>query len=160
MGMYVSFVRLTPAQLERAHADPEWAERFVDELYDSEEPLPEGADVDIQKSYSALDHLFDEAEVSFSIQQDGVNVAMGDGWYLNAWSVEEVAQAARVLTETTFDAMAKHCDAAALSAAEVYPMRHMWDAEDFASLRYDFDALKAFFLAAAESGHGAMMSFG
>lgn len=161
MGMYVSFIRMTPEQLEQATKDPEWVDQYLDDLYDSDaEPLPEGFDADIQKSWSALDHLFGAAGVSFSIQEDGFCVAMGDGWYHNGWSVEEVAAAAKILKETSFDAMAEHCDAEALSSATVYPMGHMWDAEDFEGLRDDFEMLQAFFVAAAGSGHGALMSFG
>lgn len=161
MGMYVSFVRMTAQQLERAGKDPDWAEEYLEGLYEADaEPLPEGADVDIQKSWAALDHMFFAAGVPFSIQDGGDTIVMGDCWYYNGWDVDDVARAAKVLEETTVDAMAEHCDAAELSKEEVYPMRHMWDAEDIESLRDDFDALKAFFLATAESGHGAMMNFG
>lgn len=161
MGMYVSFVRLTPAQLEQADRDPEWAEQYLEDLYDSEaEPLPENADVDIQKSWAGLDHLFDNAGVPFSIQEGGDCIANGDGWYLNTWTVEDVVRAAKVLKETSFDAIAEHCDAEQLSRAEVYPMRHMWDADDMESLKWDYEQLQGFFAAAAASGHAAMMSFG
>lgn len=161
MGMYVSFVRVTPQQLEQAIKDLEWSEEYLESLYeDGAEPLPDDAEADLEKSWDALDHLFSAAGVRFSIQEDGDCVASGDGWYHNGWSVEEVTAAAKVLKETSFDALTAHCDAAALSKDEVYPMRHMWDAGDVESLRFAFDSLRTFFLAAAKSGHGALMSFG
>lgn len=161
MGMYVNFIRMTTEQLAQATKDPEWAEQFVEDLYDFEaDPPPEGIDADIEKSWEALDHLFAAAGVDFDIQMGGYTIAMDDGWYYNGWGVEEVAAGAKALKGTSFDALAEHSSPESLSESTVYPMRHLWDAEDFAMLRDDFERLQAFFVAAAESGHGAMMTFG
>lgn len=161
MGMYVTFVRMTPDELDKAETDPDWAEQFLEDFYDYDgTPPPENSEVDIQKSWAGLDHLLDEAMLPFSIQEGGYCIANGNGWYLNLWTVADLADAAKFLAETPFDTLAAHYDAEAMSREEVYPNARCWDADDLQYLRRDYDDLRAFFVAAADSGHGAMMSFG
>lgn len=159
--MYVSFVRVTAEELEKATLDEAWGERFLAEFYDWDtRPPAKNSEVDIQKSWAALDHLLDKAMVPLSIQEDGYCLVNGDGWYRNGWTVDEVARAAQTFTRTPFETLAAHYDAEAMSREEVYPNRRCWDQDDLRYLERDFDSLRDFFLAAAASGHAVIMSFG
>lgn len=159
MGMYMTFVRLTPAELATAVKDPEWAEEFVDEFYEDDdlEPL---ADLDLEKSWAGLDYLTDEAGAHLALLDSGTRIISDDSC-IDGWDTELVKEKAKLLNATPFAKLAVHFDADAMMSQDVYP--GVWDADpegELESLEWNYGRMVEFFTAAAASGHAVLMSWG
>lgn len=155
MGMVAEWVRMSPAELDRAVADPEWAEEFVDQLLDDdEEDLSRRArrGFDVDKGWDALHVLLDKVT--------GVRPCpfLGGDEFGEVWSYDrpriltasDVASVAAVLTTTPFAALLEAYDAESLEAAYFGP----WSAEDVALLQEFYDGLVKHFTLAARRGEG------
>ncbi|THV40650.1 YfbM family protein [Glycomyces buryatensis] len=152
MGMTISFTSVTRQELEKALADPEWAE----ELLWQDEKAEQEPDGYLDKSWAGLEYLMGEAGVGFEFLFEGVNI--DEEGTLFAWSPELVRQTAEELRAVPFERLAAHYDGPAMEAADVYP--RVWEVG--ASLDYEefhYVRMVAFFEAAAASGAGAIMNF-
>lgn len=159
MGMYVSFVRLTPAELAKAEKDPEWAEEFAEGVYDTDDPDPL-ADVSLEKSWDGLTYLTDQAGAHFGLLDSGTRIIADDSC-LDGWDAELVKSKAELLSQTPFSTLAAHFDPAAMMAADIYP--RVWDANpeaELESLEWHYGQLVEFFTAAAATDHAVLMSWG
>ena len=142
----MAFVRVSPAELDRAIKDPDWAlEHLQDEGLLS---------YSLEKSWAGIQFLLDEAEVEIELQDDGS--VIDEQGTLSGWSDRMVADAAKKLSAAPFEALARHYDPRKLSENEVYPYRHLWDDDDIENLRDDYVDLVEFFEETAAAG-GALI---
>jgi len=155
MSMITEYVRLRPrelAELRRLLVEkPDDAYEYAGDLAmgdEDEDTSSRGMDTD--KAWAALQYLL--AKLGSPIDVIGGGEAITDEeWGYDSprlLAADEVAQAARFLTDTPFALLAQHYSAAELSAAEIYPQ--IWE-EDWALsyLEENFTGLVALFRAAA-----------
>lgn len=159
MSSVVTFTMVTPEELERALRDPEWAAERIDEELDFdeieddlEEPEPDG---DLDKAWSAIEFLATSAGIGFSIY--GGSPIEDAPSELDAWSPEEVAEAAARLAEAPFERLAVHFDPERMNAEDVYP--RSWEPDDIEWVESHYKGLVAFFAAAAAARNAAIMEF-
>lgn len=158
MGMYMSFMRVTPEELEEAETDPEWARDYVDD--------PDRTDeldgyLDLDKAWDGIQFLLNRAGLPIELQLDGVFIS--EDPFLAGWTVDDVKDAARHLRATPFEQLARHFDPAQMTESGIYPP--IWErdpAEDdvLGYLKEFYELLVRFFDAAAASESAAIMSFG
>lgn len=149
MSVTISFTRVTPEQLERAQADPGWAEELVGELAGE----PGGS---LGQAWDGLEFLLDRAEVALDVLVDGE--ALDDDGSLYGWDAGTVASTATVLAAVPWSRLATHYDPAALSADDIYPNHQGWGDEDIDELKDAYESLQHFFKATAAAGDAAIMS--
>ncbi len=111
----------------------------------------------LEKSWAGIRFLLDEAGVGVDVYEDGDPI--DEECVLFGWSADLVAASAEALGATPFEALEVHYDPRKLSEADVYPMRHMWDADDIGYLRDNYRDLVAFFRKTAASGGAAIRNF-
>ncbi|MCW3841402.1 YfbM family protein [Micromonospora yasonensis] len=147
--MTLGFTRVTQEQLDRAYTDPDWAEKYL-----RDEDLP---GCYLEKAWAGIQFLLDAAGVSIDLYEDGCLIdkeCIHLGWHAGM-----VADAARDLSATPFEALAAHFDPAKMSAEEIYPYRRCWDDDDLDYLREQYVELVEFFVATAASGGAAIRTF-
>ncbi|MCX5208526.1 YfbM family protein [Kitasatospora sp. NBC_00240] len=157
MGMYVSFTRMTPAQLEQAAHDPDWAAEYLDAYYGDGGPCDLSGGLD--KAWAGLQFLLDAAEVPVEFLMDGFPIR--DDGTLFGWSAEDVRELAKELRAVPFERLAAHYDPARMAAEGVYP--NVWEfrpEEELDHLRGSYESLVGFLDSAAASGSAAVMTFG
>ncbi|MER5266091.1 DUF1877 family protein [Actinosynnema sp. NPDC002837] len=145
MSTTLAFTRVSPAELDRAIEDPEWA------LEHLEEDLPYYS---LEKSWAGIQFLLDAAGVAIELNEDGF--VIDEESTLSGWTDHMVAEAATTLRATPFEVLATHYDPRELSAQEVYPWRRFWDDDGIDNLRDDYVDLVEFFEETAASG-GALI---
>jgi hypothetical protein len=158
MGMYMSFTRVTPEELEKAATDPQWARDCVDDLDRADE---HDGHLDLDKAWDGIQFLLDRAGLPIELQLDGESIS--EDPYLTGWTVDDVKDAARHLRATPFEQLVRHFDPAQMMKSGIYP--RIWDrdpAEDdvLGYLKESYELLVRFFDAAAASKSAAIMSFG
>ncbi|MFE6912019.1 YfbM family protein [Streptomyces erythrochromogenes] len=147
MSMIGQYLRLSPAELERATRDPDWAAEHADDLYDRDDAAAAGRVHDTGKAWHALDFLlarrgfpvdvvFGEADMPWPAGSDW---GYGPPRLLTA---DRVRAAADALEAHAPDALAEGVTPAELAAANVYPQgiwergeEPDWVASSWASLR-------------------------
>ncbi|MFJ6676802.1 DUF1877 family protein [Actinosynnema sp. NPDC091369] len=149
MGMTLSFTRVTPEELDRAFADPEWAREHV-----ADEDVPYCF---LEKSWAGIQFLLDAAGVRVDLYEDGEPVDRRSALF--GWTAAAVAAAAELLSATPFEVLAAHYDPEKLSEQDVYPMNHLWDADDVEYLRGHYRDLVTFFEETAAAGGAAIRDF-
>ncbi|WP_109526150.1 MULTISPECIES: YfbM family protein [Nocardia] len=156
MGMVVSFTAVTEAQLARLVAEPESAWELLHES-DSGECELSGY---IDKAWAGLDYLFTRAGVGIDLFFDGE--ALGADGELFAWSPSLVSATAVTLKSTPFATLAAHFDAVDMDERDIYPPVWKRDGDEIGLgyLGENYKELVMFFVHAAKSGSGAVMSFG
>ncbi|MFE9749009.1 DUF1877 family protein [Saccharothrix saharensis] len=149
MGMTLSFTRVTPEELDRAFEEPDLAEEFVD---DENRPY-----CFLEKSWAGIGFLLRAAGVDVDLYEDGDPIDEEATRF--GWSGDMVARTAKALGATPVEVLVSHYDPAELSAEEVYPMRHLWDADDLDYLRDNYVDLVRFFAETAAVGGAAIRDF-
>lgn len=162
MSMNGEYLRLTPAELERALNDPEWAWDLVEEIQDAEaeyEPGPaEARHFATHQTWHLLGFLLQRSTFPVDVVH-GEEPLTTDGWgygpprYLRQ---ERVRLAAETLYRTTYDQLIQDVDPGELTKAEVYPQ--IWDSPDSLAWGSDlFTPLTEFFRGAACAGHAMLI---
>ncbi|MCG8926964.1 YfbM family protein [Lentzea sp. CC55] len=149
MSMTLSFTRVTPEELDRAFEDPESAEEFLE---DESRPY-----CFLEKAWAGIGFLLRAAGVDVDLYEDGDPI--DDEATRFGWSEQMIAEAADALGATPVEVLVSHYDPAKLSAEEVYPMRHLWDADDLDYLRDHYVDLVRFFQETAAVGGAAIRDF-
>lgn len=148
MGSVLSFTRVTPEELDRAFADPEWAaEHVVDD--------EDRAGCCLDRAWAGLQFLLDAAEVRVDLYEDGA--AIDDECTLLGWDDDLVAGAAHALSATPFEVLARHFDPGRMSETRVYP--GLWDDDDLGRLERHHAELVEFFVTTAASGDAVIRDF-
>jgi hypothetical protein len=148
MGSVLSFTRVTSEELDRAFADPEWA---VEQVVDDEDR----PGCHLGKAWAGIQFLLDAAGVRVDLYEDGDVV--DDETTLLGWHADMVADAARALSATPFEALAGHFDPGRMTEEKVYP--GLWDDDDLDNLGRYHAELVEFFVATAASGDAAIRDF-
>ncbi|MET8183716.1 YfbM family protein [Streptomyces sp. NPDC005336] len=164
MSMIGEYARLTATELDRAVREPEWAEKFVDELIEAEPD--EGAEAsearchDTDKAWHALDFLLRRIQFPVDIVHGEEEIPGAEDWgygpprYLTS---ERVRGAAEALAATTPDSLVTGITSADLARANIYPSI-IWERGE--SLDYvisHYKALVPFFQVAARDGEAMLV---
>ncbi|MFI9818213.1 DUF1877 family protein [Saccharothrix variisporea] len=147
--MTLSFIRVTPEELDRAFEDPALAEEF-----EEEEDRPYCF---LEKSWAGIEFLLRAAGVDVDLYEDGD--AIDRGAALFGWHDGLVARTAKLLSAMPVEELVGHYDPAKLSAEGVYPMNHLWDADDLDYLRDHYVELVKFFEETVAAGGAMIRSF-
>ncbi|MFE7382212.1 YfbM family protein [Streptomyces zhihengii] len=162
MSMIGEYFRLTPADLERAREDTDWALDHVEEVREAEEGGPSSVPARHFSTYKAwhlLDHLLKRSGFPVDVVHGEEPLEGADDWgygpphYLTA---ERVRLCSTALSALTYDRLVDGVDPGELDAAEIYPLH--W--EDRAALEWGrgwFTGLTAYFAAAARDGHAVLV---
>ncbi|NKX89116.1 DUF1877 family protein [Nocardia coubleae] len=151
MGPVLAFHRISDADAARITADAEAALDLIDHLDRPGEPTG-----DIDKAWDGLRYLLEAANIDLDLFGD-LDPWAGDG-ATKIWTAAEITTAAHTLTATPYSALDRHFDPAAMDADDVYP--EIWDT-DFCRefLRENYEALRTFFIFAAEQNSQAVALF-
>ncbi|MER6393188.1 YfbM family protein [Streptomyces sp. NPDC001523] len=162
MSMNGEYLRVTPAELDRALKDPEWAWNLAEEIQDAQpevEPAPaEARHFTTHQTWHLLGFLLQRSAFPVDVVH-GEEPLATDHWgygppqYL---APERVRLAADTLHGTTYDQLIQDVDPSELTKAEVYPQ--IWDSP--ASLEWAsdlFTPLTEFFRGAASAGHAMLI---
>jgi len=167
MSMIGEYARVTPAELDRALGDPEWALKLVQGRMEAEAAgCPETAPtrcLDIDKAWDAIGFLLRRAAFPVDIVHGEQAVPEADDWgygpprYLTPAQVRTAAEA---LAEIPAERLTAGAGPADLAAAQVYPAI-VWERGeplDYVSAHYE--QLRPFFRAAADEGDGMLLWIG
>ena len=147
--MTLGFTRVTPAELERAYEEPEWA---IDEVDEGERP-----GCFLEKSWAGIQFLLNAAGVDVDLYEDGDPIDDESVYW--GWHERKVATTAKLLGATPFEVLASHYDLQKLNEQAVYPMRNFWGADDIEYLRENYVKLVQFFEETAALGDAALRDF-
>lgn len=162
MSMNGEYLRVTPAELDRALQDPERAWDIAEKIQDAQEesePAPtEARHFTTHQTWHLLGFLLKRSAFPVDIVQ-GEEPLTTDDWgygpphYLTQ---DRVRLAADTLRQTTYDQLIRGVDPSELTKAEIYP--GIWDSP--ASLEWArdlFPSLTEFFRDAASAGHAMLI---
>ncbi|MGW1794048.1 YfbM family protein [Streptomyces tubercidicus] len=165
--MIGEYARVTPAALERALGDPEWALKLVHGWREAEAgQRPEAAParcLDIDKAWDALGFLLRRRGFPVDIVHGEEAVPDADDWgygpprYLTP---EQVRCAAEALAGLSGERLTSGVGPADLAAAEVYPAIVWERGEPLDYVSEHYEQLRPFFRAAADEGDGMLMWLG
>ncbi len=162
MSMNGEYLRVTPAELDRALKDPEWAWGLVEEIQDARaegEPAPaEARHFTTHQTWHLLGFLLQRSTFPVDVVHGEEPLATDDWGYgpPQYLTPERVQLAADTLHRTTYDQLIQGVDPSELAKAEVYPQ--IWDSP--ASLEWAsdlFTPLTEFFRGAASAGHAMLI---
>ncbi|MGW2182405.1 YfbM family protein [Streptomyces sp. NPDC001732] len=164
MSMIGEYARLTPAELDRAIRDPEWAREFVVGLIEREPDTGPAASEarchDIDKTWHALDFLLRRIDFPVGIAHGEKEVPGAEGWghepprYLTP---ERVRLAAETLADAPHEALVEGVRPAELAEAEIYPAVVWERGEPLDYVTSHYQALVPFFRAAADAGDAMLI---
>ncbi|MEJ8650578.1 YfbM family protein [Streptomyces sp. MS1.AVA.3] len=167
MSMIGEYARVTPAELDRALGDPEWALELVGGRMEAEAaecPQPALARcLDIDKAWDALGFLLRRAAFPVDIVHGEEAVPDADDWgygpprYLTP---EQVRAAAGALAEISGERLTAGVGPEDLAEAEVYPTIVWERGEPLDYVSEHYELLRPFFRAAADKGDGMLMWLG
>ncbi|MEU8519289.1 YfbM family protein [Streptomyces sp. NPDC048577] len=157
MSMIGEYARLTPAELDRAVRDPDWAREFVDELVETEldvHPEPSEARLhEVDKAWHALDFPVDVVHGEEEIL-GAEDWGYGPPRFLRP---ERVRIAAKALSATPHEALIEGVLPAELAEAGVYPAVVWERGESLDYVTGHYQALVPFLRAAADAGDALLI---
>jgi hypothetical protein len=165
--MIGEYARVTSGELGRVLDDPQWGQEFLDALsetaYSRQQEPGDGRVLDIDKAWNGIWYLLQEAGGGpVDIVGGGVPVSDIDRGYglVRYLTADDVRAGSAHLQVTTWESLASHYDPGKMSSADIYPS--IWDQGDEALdyLRVNYEALAAFFAAAASAGDAVILWIG
>ncbi|MFF8384540.1 YfbM family protein [Streptomyces kanasensis] len=164
MSMIGEYVRLTPAQFERALGDPEWARGLVDELVDAElDEEPDAASarcLSTDKAWHALDFLLSRLDFPVDVVFGEEPLPEAGDWgyapprYLTP---ERVRAAAEALADVPAARLVEGVGPEDLARAEVYPSVVWERGESLDYVTHHYDELVPFLTSAARDGDAVLL---
>ncbi|WP_290866986.1 DUF1877 family protein [Hamadaea sp.] len=163
--MYGEWIRLTPAELERAQEDLDWAHRYasdrskVESDQGEELPVAQRRSFGSDKTWHALMFLLGRRDFPIDIvtgewffTEDTDDESQYWGYSPPGFLLpDEVRRASEALEELTAEDLIRGVDQAELAAAEIYPS--VWGSPGELEWAVSFfPDVKAYFAAAASSG--------
>jgi hypothetical protein len=154
VSMMGEWLRVTPAELEQAMADPDWGQSFAFDTWKRElqttDDVAQRRSLSTDKTWEALRYLLTRQHFPVDIvlgehrltQDDDVEWGYGRPRYL---TVDEVRRAAAALAGLTQEGLLDGVTADDLTAADIYPDDVPWAASRL-------DHVRAWFGAAAADG--------
>ncbi|MEV8534670.1 YfbM family protein [Streptomyces sp. NPDC051211] len=163
MTMNGEYLRVTPAELDHALRDPDWAYGLAEEAMDAtgegDDTPADARHFTTHQTWALLDFLLRRSVFPVDIVNGEEPLAEADDWgygpprYLPPARVRLAADALRVIS---YDQLIRNVDPAELTRADVYPL--IWDSPDCLEWARDlFTDLSAFFAAAAGAGHSLLL---
>ncbi|MEU7279612.1 YfbM family protein [Streptomyces sp. NPDC045431] len=158
MSMLGTYVRLSPAELERILGDPAWAREFVDELLDAEPGDARCHSTD--KAWDAVRFLTRRAGFPVDVVHGEQAVPWDEDWgygpprYLTP---DQVRTAAEVLAATEGGRLTAGVGPADLAREQVYPAMIWERGEPLDNVVLHYEALRPFFREAAEAGDAVLV---
>ncbi|WP_229893756.1 YfbM family protein [Streptomyces glebosus] len=167
MSMIGEYARVTPAELDRALSDPEWALKLVQGRMEAEAagcPEPAAARcLDIDKAWAAVGFLLRRAAFPVDIVHGEQDIPDADDWgygpprYLTPAQVRTAAEA---LAEIPAERLTDGVGPADLAAAQIYPTIVWERGEPLDYVCEHYEQLRPFFRAAADEGDGMLLWIG
>ncbi|MFG2096034.1 YfbM family protein [Streptomyces sp. NPDC048612] len=167
MSMIGEYARVTPAELDRALGDPEWALKLVCGRMEAEAataPEPAAARcLDVDKVWDALGFLLRRRDFPVDIVHGEQAVPDADDWgygpprYLTP---EQVRSAAEALAGISAESLTAGVAPADLAAARVYPLVIWERGEPLDYVREYYELLRPFLRAAADEGDAVLLWLG
>ncbi|WP_121830390.1 YfbM family protein [Streptomyces sp. S1] len=164
MSMIGEYARLTPAELDRAIHDPDWAQEFVDELIEAElDATPKASEArchDVDKAWHALDFLLRRIDFPVDIVHGEEEIPEAEDWGYGPpqfLSPERVRTAAEALATTPYEALVEGVHPIDLAKAEIYPTIVWERGESLDYVTTHYQALVPFFQAAADAGDAILI---
>ncbi|MBL1077376.1 YfbM family protein [Nocardia sp. 2] len=156
MGMYLSFTRVSPEELQEVlglQRDPQQQNDFLMSLDRAGEP---GGDLD--KAWDGLRYLLEAAGTDIDLLY-GIDDDYAEGTPI-PWPLVLVSSTAAKLRAISFEQLAAHYDPDRMEEADVYP--GIWTDTDFAFdyVREAYESLVEFFEFATARGSGAVSYLG
>ncbi|MEY9872844.1 hypothetical protein ABH931_002321 [Streptacidiphilus sp. MAP12-33] len=159
MSMIGEYVRLTPAELDRALGDPDWAYGFVQQLMDAADAGARRLDVD--KAWDSLDHLLRRIGFPVDVVHGEDEIQNAGDWGYGPPSYltpEQVGVAAEALAALSGEALVAGVAAEELTGDEHYPNLAAQEVPSWLTyVVHHFEALAAFLGAAAHAGDGVLL---
>ncbi|MFC9607400.1 YfbM family protein [Streptomyces niveus] len=162
MSMNGEYLRVTPAELDRALKDPEWALDLAEEIQDAQkEHAPaqnEARHFTTHQTWDLLGFLLRRSAFPVDIVHGEEPLAADDWGYGQPQDLtpDRVRLAADILHQKTYDQLIQGVDPSELAKAGIYPQ--IWDSP--ASLEWArdlFNPLTEFFQGAASTGHAMLI---
>jgi Domain of unknown function (DUF1877) len=164
MSMIGEYARVTPAELERAIGDPQWALEHVQEVAEAEWDEGPGASgarcLDVDKAWDAIGFLLRRTGFPVELVHGEEPIPGADDWgytpprYLTP---QQVATAAAALARTSGAALIDGVAPKELADAEVYPSIVWKRGESLDYVRQHYEALVPFFTQAARDGDAVLV---
>ncbi|MEO3975785.1 YfbM family protein [Streptomyces sp. CAU 1734] len=164
MSTIGEYARLTPAELEQALRDPEWAEDFIGDMagtkpHDGADPAT-ARRLDIGRAWHTLDFLLRPAGLPVDIVQGEADIPVTELWGSvppRCLTPERVRTAAEALAEIDAAGLVEGVTAEDLAAEEIHPA-FVWEhGEPLTSVTACHSVLVAFFRAAADEGDALLI---
>ncbi|MFJ1705541.1 YfbM family protein [Kitasatospora sp. NPDC088346] len=159
MSMMGEYVRLTPAEFDRAVADPAWAEEYVEELADAEpEHRTDTARcrfLSIDRAWDTLAFLLRRTGFPLDVVHGGADLPEAEDWgygpprHLTPAQVRTAADAMAALSGVD---LVRDVTMAELAGAGLYPRISEEETEWLGYVVDHYRALVPFFRAAARDG--------
>ncbi|MEU3556064.1 YfbM family protein [Streptomyces fragilis] len=161
MSMIGEYARLSPAELERAVREPRWAPKLVDApLAGEPDAGPGSRRHDVDKTWQALGFLLDRAGFPVDVTFGDEVLPGADDWGYGPPRLirpERVRVAAEAFGRIPPASLAEGVGPSDLAAADVYP-RVVWErGEPLDWVTGHYEALGAFFRAAARAGDAVLV---
>ncbi|MCZ7416891.1 MULTISPECIES: YfbM family protein [unclassified Streptomyces] len=164
MSMIGKLARLTPAELDRAIREPDWALEFVCQLDDAEldqRPEPSAARChETDKLWNALDFLLRRIDFPVDVVHGEEEIpGAGDWGYVppRYLTPQRVRVAATALGRTPPERLIENVSPADLAQAGVYPSLVWERGESLDVVTSHYRVLVPFFQAAARDGHAVLV---
>lgn len=164
MSMIGEYARLSPAELERAIHDPDWAREFVDELIETElDTPPEPSEArchDVDKAWHALDYVLRRFGFPVDIVHGEEEIPGAEDWGYGPprfLRPERVRLAAQTLAATPHETLVDGVRPAELAEAQIYPTIVWERGESLDFVTSHYQALVPFFQAAADAGDALLI---
>lgn len=164
MSMIGEYARLTPAELDHAIQDPDWAQEFVGDLIEAElDATPNALAArchDVDKAWHALDFLLRRIDFPVDIVHGEEEIPGAEDWGYGRprfLSPERVRLAAETLAATPHEALVEGVHPAELAEAEIYPTPVWERGESLDYVTSHYQAMVPFFRAAADAGDAMLI---
>lgn len=164
MSMIGEYVRLTPAELDRALSDPEWACEYTHDLrdteYETESDVVQARCHDIDKTWHALDFLLRRLHFPVDIVFGEEPVPGATDWGYGPprhLTSEHVRVAAEALAAIPSASLVDGVGPQDLADAEIYPDVVWQRGEPLDYVTDHYELLSEFFQAAAADGHAMLL---
>ncbi|WP_242636865.1 YfbM family protein [Myceligenerans salitolerans] len=159
--MIGEYFRLDPQDLDKALADPGWAERLIEELYDAEDrgETRDSRLFDIDKAWHGIAFALERADVDTAVIYGDAQVPGAGDWGYgppSSLTPGRVRELAGKLNELDPKTIVRAVPRKEFTASDIYPATG-WDDEDLDYLAHWLEKLITFYGQAADAEMGMLV---
>ncbi|TJZ46263.1 DUF1877 family protein [Streptomyces piniterrae] len=165
--MIGEYARVTPAELDRAVRDPEWALRLVGRRMDAEAargtPPAKARCLDVDQAWGALGFLLARAAFPVDIVHGEDAIEDAEDWGYGPprfLTPDRVRLAAKALDQISAEDLTSGVTPEDLAGARVYPALIWERGQSLDYVRHHYARLCPFFRTAADAGDGVLIWLG